>query len=1101
MPRFQVKPSSLLLRAGLVFLAVTAGNPIYAQAISGDLAGAVTDPSGAFVPAARVRATSAETGLAVTTSTDNRGEYRISNLAAGEWNLTIAASGFAESRVTDIHILLNQTVTVNVALRVGKTGVTVDVVEAGPVIDTTTAQLENSYSERQAEDLPSASTGLGVLNFSLLGTGVASSGGVGVGSGPSVGGQRPRNNNFTVDGVDNNNKQATGPVVAIPNDSVAEFSMLQNQFLPEFGHSSGGQFNVIVKSGSNDFHGTLYEYVENRHLNAVDQSFANQGVYTLPRYDQSHLGANYGGPLQRNRLFFFGSFEYNPLGQASSTPGQIFAPTAGGYATIASLPGVSQTNLGVMKQYATAAAVTPGAPMLTIGQASVPTGLIPVVAPNYTNAYFGVLSMDYAISSNDQLRGRYVSNRMSQIDTGAELPAFYTSIGVNSYLASVTEYHSFTPNLNNEFRVGYSRYDNNSPAGSFKFPGLDAFPNLVFNDLNLQLGPDPSFPQMLIDNVYSAGNNLTWTRANHTIKGGTEFRKYIAPQQFSQYLRGDYEYTTAAAYLLDAGPDYQTIRSLGHPVYYGDQSASYSYLQDTWRAMPKLTLTMGLRYEYTTVPVGMRAQQLNAISSVPGLITFNAPKASPYGIAPRVGLAWSPDRAGKTVVRAGFGLSYDVIFDNIGLNSAPPQFNTIIMPDSTGPNFLKNGGITQAWTSPALSAADARAATSWYIPDQKLPYAVNWNLGVQHAFGDAYTIDVRYLGTRGVHLLQQVQLNRQSLVTADSNIPTYLSSPSAATLASLPLTVGDLRAAGSLVPAYAQAGFVSTLSAFEPTGWSFYNGLSVQLNRRFNRDLQFQTAYTWSHNIDNSTAELASTFLTPRRAQNSQDLSAEKASSMLDRRQRFTFASIYEPKLFHGSNMLLRAALNGWEVAPIFTYESPEYYTVLSGLDSNLNGDSASDRTIINPAGAAGTGTGVYGLDRNGNRILPTAPAAQVNNVAAWVTTNPGARYIQAGPGAYANAGRNTEATRPIANMDFSLVRRFPIPHRERMRFDLALQAFNLFNHPQFTPGSPNDAQFNSTATASALSFVNASTAAFNDPTQAFNSHVRVMQITGKLQF
>src|SRR6478672_3193444 len=172
MPRFQVKPSSLLLRAGLVFLAVTAGNPIYAQAISGDLAGAVTDPSGAFVPAARVRATSAETGLAVTTSTDNRGEYRISNLAAGEWNLTIAASGFAESRVTDIHILLNQTVTVNVALRVAKTGVTVDVVEAGPVIDTTTAQLENSYSERQAEDLPSASTGLGVLNFSLLGTGV-----------------------------------------------------------------------------------------------------------------------------------------------------------------------------------------------------------------------------------------------------------------------------------------------------------------------------------------------------------------------------------------------------------------------------------------------------------------------------------------------------------------------------------------------------------------------------------------------------------------------------------------------------------------------------------------------------------------------------------------------------------------------------------------------------------------------------------------------------------------------------------------------------------------------------------------------------------------
>jgi hypothetical protein len=560
-----------------------------------------------------------------------------------------------------------------------------------------------------------------------------------------VGGQRPRNNNFTIDGVDNNNKQATGPTVSIPNDSVAEFSLLQNQFLAEFGHSSGGQFNTVVKSGTNDYRGTLYEYLENRNLNAVDQSFANQGTYSLPRFDQNHLGGNYAGPIRRDRLFFFGSFEYNPLGQASSTPGQIYAPTASGYATLAGLSGVNQTNLAVMKQYATAAAVSPGAPAISIGPLTVPTGLIPVVSPNYTNNYFTVISVDAALSANDRLRGRYIANRTSQIDTGAELPVFFTSIATTTALASLAEYHSFNPALTNEFRFGYSRYNNNSPVGSQKFPGLDAFPNLVFNDLNLQLGPDPSFPQSVVTNVYSGTDNVSWVRGNHTFKFGVEFRKYIAPEQFTQYLRGDYEYTTVAGYLLDQTPDYQAIRSLGQPKYYGDQIATYSYAQDTWRVLPRLTLNLGLRYEYTTVPQGMREQSLNAIASVPGLLTFAAPKASPAGLAPRVGLAYSLDRNARTVVRAGFGMSYDVIFDNLGLLAVPPEFSTLISLDPGGSNFLKGGGITQSQALSGLSPADARASTSYYIPNQTLPYAINWNAAVQHVFRKDYTLEVRYL--------------------------------------------------------------------------------------------------------------------------------------------------------------------------------------------------------------------------------------------------------------------------------------------------------------------------------------------------------------------
>jgi len=247
---------------------------------------------------------------------------------------------------------------------------------------------------------------------------------------------------------------------------------------------------------------------------------------------------------------------------------------------------------------------------------------------------------------------------------------------------------------------------------------------------------------------------------------------------------------------------------------------------------------------------------------------------------------------------------------------------------------------------------------------------------------------------------------------------------------------------------------------------------------------------------------VASTFLTPRRAQASTNLSAEKASSALDRRQRLSFSALYEVPWFRkSSSWATRNLLGNWEMAPIFIFESPEYYTVLSGLDSNLNNDSASDRTIVNPGGVAGTGSGVYGLDRIGNHVAANASTALVNTVVAWVPVNPGARYIQAGPGALANAGRNTQATRPIDNFDVALIKRFAIPAREKMHFDVALQAFNLLNHAQFIPGSTDNAQLTSQATGGVLGYVTAASPLFNNPTYAFNSNARVLQITAKFFF
>ncbi|MGH7489091.1 MAG: carboxypeptidase-like regulatory domain-containing protein, partial [bacterium] len=361
------------------------------QAISGDVVGTVLDASGSVVPNPTIKVINAATGVGTEVKGGARGEYRISNLPPGSYDLTASATGFAESTLKGVAVQLNQTATVNITLRISSVSTAVEVTAAPSVIDTTTAQIQGTFTTRQATDLPIASITNGVLNLSLLQAGVGSNGGVGVGTGPSVGGQRPRNNNFTVEGVDDNNKSVTGPTVTIPNQSVAEFTLIQNEFQAEYGHSSGGQFNTVVRSGTNHFHGALYEYMLNRNLNALDEKFAHQNLLSNQRYDQNHLGVNFGGPIKHDKLFYFGSFEYNPLGRASTNAAPLYAPTASGYAALAAIPGVSQTNLGVLKQYAVASAVTDNAPSIAVGGVTVPTGIIPISAPNYTNAYYGVL--------------------------------------------------------------------------------------------------------------------------------------------------------------------------------------------------------------------------------------------------------------------------------------------------------------------------------------------------------------------------------------------------------------------------------------------------------------------------------------------------------------------------------------------------------------------------------------------------------------------------------------------------------------------------------------------------------------------------------------
>jgi hypothetical protein len=1152
------------LSIAFVVLALSIPTHVSAQVISGDLVGTVLDKTGATVPGATVEAVNVATGVKYPTTAEDSGEYRINNLPVGVYNITASSSNFASTTVNGFAIELNKTTTLQITLEIKGAVTSIEVSGQAVALDTTTAQLQSTFEGKELSDLPTVSQGSGVLNLSLLSAGVASSGGVGVGAGPSVGGQRPRNNDFTIEGVDNNSKSVTGPLVVIPNDAVAEFSILQNQFSPEFGHSSGGQFNTVIKSGTNAFHGLAYIYNQNRHYNALDTlaALGGQGSGSLcgapneppsecsspgPRFDQNRIGGNVGGPVIKNKLFFFVNYEYEPLGQAGGASG-VCAPTAAGFATLNATPGLSATNLAIFEKYVPAGTITnPACTNINDagGNPTIPTLGLQIVSPNFTNSKFIVASMDYNISTSDQLRGRYVYNSVVGIDTAANLPVFFTPVPQKFHLVTINEYHTFTPTLTNELRLGYNRNTSEFTAGNFTFPGLDVFPNLQFNDLNsLQVGPDGNAPQGGVQNTYQMSEALTWTKGAHTLKFGVEGRKLIAPQVFTQRSRGDYEYNNTIEFLQDQIPTYLAERSNGNSIYYGDQSAIYWYVNDNWRIRPNITINLGLRYEYTTTPYSERLQALNSAASVPGLVTFAAPQWSKNNYAPRIGIAWSPGTSGRTSIRAGFSEAFDTLFDNLGLLTVPPQLGST---NDCAPNFgtypcvqgafLAKGGILPGagGINTFPDVATQRASTSALLPQfQDLPKSINWELGVQHTFWSNYTVEVRYVGTRGIHLPAQIQIDKQARVTATNFLPTYINNaPDQATIDADTFTLTSLKAARpAVIPAWSSAGFGSTITSYQPWASSTYHGLAAQLTRRFTNGLQGVLAYTYSHNIDDATAEVFSTVLAPRRAQDSQDLSADRANSILDHRHRLTMTLIYDEPFFKNSNAFLKNTLGNWEIAPIYTYQSGQWVTAQSGIDSNLNGDSAPDRTIFNPTGVPGTGTGVIGLchsviptlETDGKTPICTVSNAQskavpdVNNatgctpgtagciyydvqdnIVGYKAIDPNSRYVQAGYGARANVGRNTLQLHPINDIDVTAVKRFTIT--ERFKVEFIAGAFNVFNHPQYVGGFINDIAPIGFTGSQRNVLIPSSTGNFNFAASQFSSNPRTLQLALKIFF
>jgi len=1124
-----------------VFLfAVSCVLSAHGQATTGGIRGVVTDQNGAVVSGGKVTLTRKSTGGTQTVETNSSGQYEFTNLQpADDYAISVEAQNFKNVSLTDVRVSVNQTTDLPVQLAPGLVTEIVTVTAGGAeLVDTTSANLSKAFSSRQVVELAQTTAGpagspAGVNNLALLAPNVSSSGGVGVGTGGSVGGQRPRNNNFMVDGVDNNDKAVTGPQSYISPEEVAEFTLLQNQFSAEFARSNGGNFLTVTKSGTNDVHGTAYGFFRNRYLNALDTIQKNAGVTRdkssgdlfMPRSDYFRGGFNIGGPFPiphfgeggpvlksgKDKFYFFTSYERVQTGSAASAGG-IVTPTAAGFATLGTIPALSANNLSAFNSFVPVAPVNDQGTISVLGR-NIPIGSVSFAAPNFFKQNHAVINLDYLQSSATQHHVRFTFTNGADIDNIANLPVFFIPIPSKQRLFSYTLIHNFSERVINETRLAFRRSSQNFPVPNITFPGLTVFPNITLDDLGLNIGPDPNAPQFGIENNYQIVDNLTWLRGNHTFKFGGDFRWIISPQSFSQRVRGDYEYLSTEQFLLDLAPDAFGERNAGNNIYYGNQRVLYAFAQDDWRIRPNFTVNLGVSYSYQQLPLGARTSQpLNAISTVPGLLEFDEPKAQTKNFAPKVGFAWSPDykegllgrifgSSGKSSLRAGFSMGYDYIFDNLYILSNPPQLQQTNDVDTTlpaTPNFLASGGLPDtpvAITDPVV----ARQNTGAFIPDQEIPYSLTWTGSYQRQFGNNWSFEARYVGTRGVHLLSQNRINRQAKVAPEDGrpgLPTFLSAPSQATLDALTLDLTQINARSSFVPRYAAAGFNgASVVAFLSDGNSTYHGGSVQVTRRFSSGFQLTGAYTLSHLIDDTTAEVFSTVLSPRRVEDFQNLRRERATSALDHRHRFVTSLIYELPWFSKSTGFTKLLLGGFNVAGTYTYETGERITVRSGNDANLNGDNAGDRAIFNPSGTEGVGSGVTALCRGTGSCTAVGHGA----VVAYLANNPNARYIQTGDGAQSNIGRNSFLLPPINNTDFSIFKNFRFG--ESKYIQIRADFFNVFNHPQYVPGSVNSVDPVGTTGLTTLNQVTPLTLDFLNPSAVLSSNPRVIQVAARFNF
>jgi hypothetical protein len=975
----------LVLAVAFLLLATFAS----AQVIKGSISGSVVDQSGAVVSGAQVKATQAATNQTFTTVTDSSGLFRLSLLPIGSYTLSVTAPGFQTLAQSGLQVTAgSDRATGPLQLTVGAPTETVEVTAAPPLVEATQAQITSSFGTTTLDSFAGVRENQGLDNLALFVPGVSNVRDNGFsntnGVGFSVNGLRGRNNDQQIDGQNNNDNSVGGPSLFLSNpEFVDEYQIVTDNFGPEYGRNSGSVVNILTKSGTNKFHGSVYGTESNSALNTRDNIMKRfQEVNKVPQFNDEFAGGTIGGPVLKNRMFFFAGFDQERYNSNSVFSTGSLTPTPTGVQQLSACFPTS-TSVQALAKYGPYA-ITGGNPVPSGTVTTQAVGTCPAVefagvqrSLAYSNRVMDVLGkVDFAFDK-DRISTRYVWQNNSWYDTGT----FGTALAAAGYPASVPGHnqqaalswtHTFTDRMVNELRVNYGRlnamFGTNTIGNTVPGTGNigDALTNIAFSDPSLVgFGPSTTAPQGRIVNTWQIQDNWSYIKGKHTIKAGVNWTYQRSPNTFLPNLNGQFRFADWTAFANNT-PNRISI-TLGDPKLDFREYDTFLYAGDDWKITSNFTLNLGLTWSYYGQPANLFYESDLKRESNPDTAFFDpalpldvrifphldSPKSS---FGPSIGFAYQPNWGGwltgngKMVMRGGYRLAYDPPFYNIYLNisSSAPQVlaQTISGATAAGIPMLADpvGTAVRAQLQPYLTpgVADPRSFNQTSVAPNFGPDRVHsWSFGIQRELVKDAVVEVRYVGNHGEHLFQSIDGNPY-IADLAANYPQLVSgmTPCSAADAVVPQAVGRVDCNRGIVRERTN------------TGYSDYNGLQTEFRTtRLFKQLTGKVNYTFSKTTDNAS-EIFGTFAAGGTTAFSQDplnyTTAEHGLSGLDVTNNFAIA-LTEELPFHQNQVgTLGRVLGGWVLSGTYQIATGQPYTpVQYFLNAGVGGPNYSDTAFM----------------------------------------------------------------------------------------------------------------------------------------------------------
>jgi outer membrane receptor protein involved in Fe transport len=996
---------ALCVAAVFCFLACSL---VFGQITNSAISGTVTDASGAVVAGASIQVKNVATGVTRTIISDAQGRYNALDLLVGDYEVQASIQGFQTVVRKGITLTVGSRSVIDFSLTPGQQQQTITVEAQVSQVETTSSAMSMLVEPKQVENLPL--NGRNYTQLLMLAPGVQQtastfpSGFYGRGADYSFSGARPEGQAFLMDGTNVQNFWNHGPGSAVLGttlgvEAIAEFSAQTNTYSAQFG-GAGGSINAVTKSGTNGFHGSVFEFLRN---SALDSRSFTDGA-KKPPFKRNQFGGAIGGPIKKDKAFFF--FNYEGLRNRQGLTNIAFVPDEN--ARLGILPG-SNTPLPLTPQIKTLLGYYPHMTSQTAAQAAGGIGQVGVVDTQVGDENYYVARVDYNISDKDSFFARYVYDTAKYHDpfSGSAVNLWPETHNTGNHYATIEEKHLFSPTIVNLLRGGFVRtregsdLDNNLPGLYFYTDGRK---NGTIGVTGLSpLGSSIFLPFWFVQNKYSFADEVIWTKGSHSIRFGGTFERVQSNVNAPGWLGGQYVFNSLSDFLhsspfLFFGPlqsqsdGYRDFREINFTP----------YIQDDWKVSKRLTLNLGVRYDWVSNPVTHKhplSTILDYKTSTGFTVVPNVFKNNPStrNFDPRFGFAWDPFDDHKTSIRGGFGMFHNPVVPRTyasGYYFNPPySFVVQVFPQFPVANI----------TSPLPSQSNA---VNYDTPST--PYMTQWNLNIQRELPGSTILTIGYVGSRGTHLFYQRDQN-PPIPTIGANGQRVFSTPG-------PFgPVTNPRVNPALGP----------YNGAEPQANSSYQSLQVNANRRFRNNLQAQLGYTYSHCIDTSSNTYGLEGGFP--AMDPYDARRDRGSCLFDRRHTLVASALWAIP-FKGK-FTGHQVFEGWQIGGILTVRSGGPYTITDGFDyPGMGAAFVAPRPNLNAGRTADNIT----LGSPDKWFDPTAfslpPAGQLGNL-----------------------GRDNFIGPHTRNFDFSVMKDTAIPSvSEQFRIQFRAEFFNITNHPNY---------------------------------------------------